>query len=78
MSFPATTITAEQVAALEAAVMSGALEVSWESGGVRQKHVYRSMADLLRALDYAKSRMDAAASELTRPVPSTLGVFARD
>lgn len=72
MTFPATLITPEQVAALEAAVMSGTLEVSWESGGVRQKHVYQSMDAMLNALDYARARMDT-----TGVTPSTLAVFDR-
>lgn len=75
--FPVTTITAEQVAALEAAVMSGTLDVSWDAGGVRQRVVYQSMDSLLKALAYAKDRMNEQVAAL-RPVPSTLAVFQRD
>lgn len=75
--FPVTTITAEQVAALEAAVMSGTLDVSWDAGGVRQRVVYQSMDSLLKALAYAKDRMNEQVAAL-RPVPSALAVFQRD
>lgn len=75
--FPATAITPEMVAALEAAVMTGALEVSWDSGGVRQKQVYQSTAAMITALNYARDRLNDGVAALQR-TPSTLAVFERD
>lgn len=75
--FPVTSITPEMVAALEAAVMSGVLEVSWESGGVRQKQSYQSVDAMIKALAYARDRLNDTVEALKR-TPSTLAVFERD
>jgi len=75
--FPVTSITPEMVSALEAAVMSGTLEVSWESGGVRQKRSYQSVDAMLRALAYGRDRLNDTVDALKR-TPSTLAVFERD
>lgn len=75
--FPVTSITPEMVVALEAAVMTGTLKVSWESGGVKQDMTYQSIEAMLKALDYARGRLDDASASSRRP-PSTLAVFERD
>lgn len=66
-----TALTAADVAALEKAIARGVKTVQYAN----QTVTYQSTADMLRALDYARS---ATAPASQKPTNSTLAVFARD
>lgn len=60
-----TTITQEMVDALEQAVVSGVLEIEYSD----KKLKYRSMAELMKALRYAKSKLNNSAGKNYRMYP---------
>lgn len=70
-----TTFTAADVARLERAVAMGELIVEVDVGGERRKVQYRSTAELMQALAYAKAQLAGAAGR--EILPSTLAQFER-
>ena len=50
----ATTITQEDIDALERMIIRGVLETEYQSGGEKRRVKYRTMGELERALSYAK------------------------
>ena len=63
-------VSQAQVDALEAALVSGELTVEYEGHRV----TYRSVAEIERALTYAKANLDGAVTETQQ----THAVFCRD
>ena len=55
-----TAITNEDVAALEKLLVTGQLEIEYESGGERRRVKFSSAADLKARLDYAKRALAEA------------------
>ena len=71
----ATAITADDVAALEKLLVTGELEIEYESGGERRRVKFSNAADLKSRLDYAKKAL-AEASGLGEGM-TTYAVFTR-
>jgi hypothetical protein len=74
----ATSITQTDVTALEKALSRGILEVTTDSGGVRRTTKYNTIADLIKALDYARSRLQEQSDAISGAAGSTtFATFSR-
>ena len=59
----ATAITAEDIAALEKLLVTGELEIEYESGGERRRVKFANASDLKSRLDYAKKALADASGQ---------------
>ncbi len=70
-------VTQEQINALEKALASGTLEVTFDSSGSRKTVKYQSTDAMLKALQYMRDAM-AQSSGTAVPQVSSFAVFQRD
>lgn len=70
-----TTLTQADVDALEKMIVTGRLEIEYQSGGEKRRAKYRSMAELKEALAFAKQQIAESAG--TVGTMTTYAAFER-